>query len=159
MRSHLVCLVAAVVVLHARPSSAQAVSSATVNVQAQFSARTSLKVSSDLLQFTVAESGGAATAAVEFSAGARTPASNDVVLTVEPLRAIEGPGGAADTETALSVGGEGAGLQAAQIAASHSTIVGRWQGSGVRQGRLVFTLRAASSGTYTVPVRFVLSAP
>ena len=31
--------------------------------------------------------------------------------------------------------------------------------SGLREGRVVFTLRANASGTYTLPVRFVLSTP
>ena len=37
--------------------------------------------------------------------------------------------------------------------------VGRWRGSGLRRGRLVFTLRDGTAGPSSVPVRFVLSAP
>jgi hypothetical protein len=39
------------------------------------------------------------------------------------------------------------------------SIAGQWAGSGVRRGRLVFTLHAASAGAFNVPIRFVLSAP
>jgi hypothetical protein len=39
------------------------------------------------------------------------------------------------------------------------TVVGRWVGSGQRTGRISFALRGAGAGTYTLPVRFVLTAP
>jgi hypothetical protein len=38
-------------------------------------------------------------------------------------------------------------------------VAGRWIGSGLRTGRLTFALRSAVAGTYSLPVRFVLSAP
>ena len=39
------------------------------------------------------------------------------------------------------------------------SVAARWNGSGRRNGRLVFTLRAPTASAYTVPVRFVLAAP
>jgi hypothetical protein len=116
-------------------------------------------VSSELLQFDVTQAGGTATAAIDFSAGARTPSQGEIVLTVEPVRGLTGPGGAADVDAAVSVTGEGEGLLSARVDATRSTIIGRWHGSGLRQGRLVFTLNAPAAGTYSMPVRFVLSTP
>jgi hypothetical protein len=48
---------------------------------------------------------------------------------------------------------------AGTLAGAGAVVAGRWVGSGLRTGRLVFSLRAASGGTYTLPLRFVLSAP
>jgi len=140
-------------------AAAEETARATVNVTAVVTARTSLKVSSQILQFDVARADGVATAAVDFTAGARLPSGSEIVLTVEPLRGVDGPGGAADIETSLSFAGEGQGLLAGQIRAAQMAIVGRWQGSGVRDGRVIFTLRASTAGTYSVPVRFILSTP
>jgi hypothetical protein len=142
----------------AAPAAADQAGGAVV-VTAQFSSRTSLKVSARLLRFDVPEPGAEARAAVEFVAGARTTAGAEVLLSVEPVRAVDGPGGAADVETSLSFAGEGAGTLGGPIAASGPTIAGRWSGSGRRSGRLVFSLRAGATGTYSVPLRFVLSAP
>lgn len=130
-----------------------------VVVSAQFTSRTSLKVSSDVLQFNVADPHQIAVASVEFSAGARTRNGGEVVLSVEPARAIEGPGGAADVEASLSVAGDGEGLSGGVLASSGPTVAGRWIGSGLRTGRLVFSLRAGASGSYAMPLRFVLSTP
>ena len=140
-------------------ASAQGTARATVQVSVDFATRTSLKVSSHLLQFDVREDGGSAVAAIDFTAGARMPSDAAVVLSVEPLRGLDGPGGAADAETALSFSGEGAGLLAGTLRSPEGAVVGRWMGSGRREGRIVFTLRATASGHYALPVRFVLSAP
>lgn len=143
----------------ASDGAAQQMARANVSIVADFAPRTSLKVSSEMLHFDVAQPGGTATAAIDFSAGARTPAQGEVVLTVEPLRALAGPGGAADVESSISVAGEGEGLLSTRLDAASTTVVGRWHGNGRRQGRLVFTLNATAAGTYSVPVRFVLSTP
>jgi hypothetical protein len=129
-----------------------------VTVTATFSSRTSLKVSADLLRFEVA-SGQTATASVEFSAGTRTQSGAQVVLSVEPLRGIEGPGGAGDVETSVSFDGQGEGTLGGILRGTGPTVAGQWIGSGMRHGRLVFALQTDASGTYSVPVRFVLSAP
>jgi hypothetical protein len=143
----------------ARAAAAEDIASANVTVNVNLATRTSLKVSSRLLQFDVAQPGGIATAAIDFTAGARMPAGSDVVLTVEPLRALEGPGGAADVESDLTFTGEGQGMLAGSLAAAQSTVVGRWQGSGHREGRVIFKLRANAAGIYSLPVRVVLSTP
>ena len=147
------------VALCAHAARAEDVKSANVAVNVTLATRTSLKVSSRLLHFDVTQPGAIATAALEFTAGARMPAGSDIVLSVEPLRGIEGPGGAADVDCDLSFTGEGLGLLAGPVAAARSTIVGRWQGSGLRHGRVVFSLRASAAGTYSLPLRVVLSTP
>jgi hypothetical protein len=140
-------------------ASAADTASRALTVSATFSSRTSLKVSADLLLFEITSPGQPATATVEFSAGTRTQSGAPVVLSVEPLRGLEGPGGAGDVETSLSFAGQGAGTVDGMVRGAGPTVAGQWIGSGLRHGRLVFALRAGASGTYTVPVRFVLSAP
>ena len=160
MRSRPVPVMVLCTLLGAAPNgAAQGTARATVSVNAQFAPRTSLKVSSELLQFDIARPGDPATAAIEFSAGARTPSEGEIVLSVEPLRGLSGPGGAADVDAAITVAGEGDGLIPMRVDPTRTTIVGRWHGSGLHQGRLVFTLNAPAAGTYSMPVRFVLSTP
>ena len=156
---------AVVAVLFAAVSAVPAVcvaeesATASVAVSAQFSSRTSLKVSSQLLQFAVTAPGEAALATVEFSAGARTRPAGEVVLTVEATRAMDGPGGAADIDTAVTFSGEGEGTTAGALGSAAPSVAGRWSGSGLRTGRLTFALRSAVTGSYSVPLRFVLSTP
>lgn len=126
-------------------------------VSAQFSSRTSLRISTELLRFDVPNTGEMATAAVDFSAGARTHSGTDVVLSVEPAHGVDSPRGAA--ASSLSFAGEGDGTLAGTLGEAGATVAGRWVGSGLRTGRLVFSLRATAAGTYTLPLRFVLSAP
>jgi hypothetical protein len=133
--------------------------SAAVAVSAQFASRTSLTVSTERLQFDVAQPDQPALAAVDFTAAARTQAGAEIVLSVEPLRPNDGPGGAADVESSLTFAGEGNGTLAGTVATAGATPAGRWTGSGVRTGRLLFSLRAGAPGTYAVTLRFVLSAP
>jgi hypothetical protein len=137
----------------------QTLATAQLSVTARFHSRTSLRVSAHVLRFDVVDPAQPATAEVEFDAGARTLAGSDVVLSVEPERAIDGPGGAADVETTLSFQGSGEGVLAGVLDTRVPAIAGRWMGSGRRSGRLVFSLRAAAPGAYTIPVRFVLSTP
>jgi hypothetical protein len=140
------------------PLSASGPETASVLVTASFTSKSSLRVSTELLRFDAGES-GEAQVAVEFAAGARTRRGGEVVLTVEPVRAIVGPGGTADVETAVAFTGEGAGTQSGPLNPVSPSTAGRWTGSGLRTGRLVFALRAEASGTYILPVRFVLSTP
>jgi hypothetical protein len=145
----------------AAPSSVHAedTDSKSLVVSAQFGSRTSLKVSTQVLRFEMDAATGMAVAAVDFSAAARTREGGEVMLSVEPLRAIKGPGGAADVETALSLEGQGDGTVRGQLAKVGPSVAARWIGSGFRTGRLLFSLHTSSPGTYTVPVKFVLTAP
>jgi hypothetical protein len=135
-------------------------SSAHVNVNVHIAARTSLKVSSHSVQFEVADGDTASTASIDFRAGARVPSGADVVLTIEPLRLlVDCPGGATDDETSVTFEGEGDGLVPGRLTRAVPTVTGRWQGSGLHHGRLVFTIHPAAPGSCTLPVRFVLSTP
>ena len=125
----------------------------TVTVSAEFTTVTSLKVSSQSLQF----GSGAdqpAVAVVEYSAGARTRQGGEVLLIVEPLASIAS-GDAADP---VLFSGEGVGAIHGVLSLDAPTPVARWSGSGLRKGRLTFT-SAARGGGESIPVRFVLSAP
>jgi hypothetical protein len=132
---------------------------AAVRVEVHIAARTSLRVSSHVLLFNVLEPGGAATASIEFSAGARVAAGDDVVLTVERLSDAEKPGDGADVKPTMTFAGEGAGVVPGTIRGDTPAIAGRWHGSGKRDGRVVFTMQPPAAGDYSVPVRFVLSIP
>jgi hypothetical protein len=158
MRVRPTALVVLAVIAIALPARASDEAIAKVAVGANVATRTSLHVSSELLTFDLAGPGASATAAVDFTAGARVPTGSVVMLTVEPLQAVSGPGGAADVETAVTFDGEGAGTLAGTLNAAPA-VAARWHGSGFRQGRLVFTLHAAADGHYTIPVRFVISTP
>jgi hypothetical protein len=129
---------------------------ATVVATATFAPRTSLRVSTQVLRFEVPVGATEGTASVDFSAGVRVSPGSEVVLTVEPLRSPDGPGGAADVETVISFSGEGAGTESGTLRSSPS-VAARWSGGGLRQGRLVFTLHADAPGVYVIPVRFLLA--
>ena len=134
-------------------------STASVTVTAGFASRTSLKVSTDVLRFDIKAAGQSTETIVDFSAAARTQQGGEVVLTVELVGAMNGPGGASDVETSLTFSGFGNGLGKGPLDCSVPSIAGRWVGSGLRTGQLAFTLRSSVPGSYSVPVRFVLSAP
>ena len=98
------------------------------------------------------------TATIEFSAAVRTRRDADVVLTVESAGTLEGPDGAADVESQISFGGDLEGTLPGVMGRDGPQVAARWIGGGVRDGRLTFTLRGPiNPGTYTLPLRFVLS--
>jgi hypothetical protein len=132
---------------------------ATLAAHAQFVSRTSLTVSTKTLHFDLTDPGTPATVRVDFVAGARTRPGGEVVLTIEPLRAIEGPGGAADAGASVEFAGETEGTLAGTISTAAPAVAGRWVGSGRRAGSLRFSLRSSVAGAYSLPVRFVLTAP
>jgi len=143
----------------AQPLLAADSTSVAVMVSAQFSSRVSLRVSNDVLRFAVAAPDQATTMAVDFSAAARTQAGAEVLLSVEALSGVAGPAGPSNLEPSVSFAGEGAGTLGGALSSAGATVAGRWTGSGLRHGRIVFAFNAAEPGVYTVPVRFVLSAP
>ena len=143
-----------------RTASAADGAATNVVVTAQFSSRTSLRVSTDVLRFDVALDGDPATAAVDFSAGARTHAGAEVMLSVERRRSVGGSGDGTELESSVRFAGHGNGtLDGSLDSASSQAVAGRWAGSGLRHGRLVFALHDSAPGAYVVPVRFILSAP
>ena len=149
----------AILATAATPAWAGASASAAVQVRVEVYARTVLRVSAHQLRFDVPTDATSAIAELEFSAAARTRRDGEVMLTIEPERWIEGPGGAADVEALVTFEGEGDGVAAGRLAPSAPSIAGRWMGSGKRDGRLRFTLQAGAAGTYRIPVRLVLTVP
>ena len=160
MRTLPACFACVALVCALAVSEALAAETATahVNVNVRIAARTSLKVSSYSVQLEVVEGSSASTASIDFRAGARVPSGADVVLTVEPLRLLDCPGGA-DGDPSVTFEGEGDGLVPGGLTREVPTVAGRWQGSGLHHGRLLFTIHATAPGWYTLPVRFVLSTP
>jgi len=158
MRSLSFVVVTSVVLSSASVAWAES-ASATVVVSATFNSRTSLSVSTDVLRFEVISSGEPALAAVEFSARARTAIGVPVVLSVERLQEVQESGGPATAESSLTFSGLGEGALSGSVATTGSTVAARWTGGGSRHGQLVFALRTSTCGTYSIPVRFVLSAP
>ena len=124
---------------------------ATVTVSAVIGGRTSLRVSHQT-QLQPEGSGGAPSAVVEFTAGARTRAGAEVVLSVERLG--DRPAGAESVRFTGQGEGTSDGVLAAQPA-----VVARWTGSGLRRGRMVFAMPARDAGTAAACLRFVLTVP
>jgi hypothetical protein len=132
---------------------------ASVAVSVQFSSRTTLRVSTDLLRFDVTGPDEPATVAVDFAAGARTHTGAEVLLSVEPVCDSEALPATGEAQSAVSFSGQGNGTLSGSLHGIAPAVAGRWFGSGWRQGRLVFALHGARSGSYTLPVRFILTAP
>jgi hypothetical protein len=132
---------------------------ASVAVSVQFSSRTTLHVSTKLLRFDVTDSQEAPAVAVQFAAGARTHSGAEVLLSVEPICDSDGLPAAGSAQSAISFSGHGNGTLDGSLHGTSPAVAGRWFGSGWREGQLVFALHGAPSGSYTLPVRFVLSAP
>jgi hypothetical protein len=141
------------------PARAAETVTSTISVNVRVAARTSLKVSSQVVRFNVLEPGAPATASIDFSAGVRVRSGADVVMTIESLRPLAGPDGAADVETSIAFDGNGDGLVSGRLDPESPSVAGRWRGSGLRLGRLSLPIRTNAAGTYTLPIRIVLSTP
>jgi hypothetical protein len=150
-----------VVMLMASPPAVLAVEqiAGSLTLTAHVRSRRLLTVSTDLLQFEVGDLGREAVAEVEFTAAVRTRSGAEVLLSVECVGHVERQGGPTAGHTELRFSGEGEGTLAGTLCAASPAIAARWHGSGRRVGRWRFALRAGVPGTYTVPVRFTLSAP
>jgi hypothetical protein len=111
-------------------------------------------VSSHVLVFEVGADNGSAVASIDYVASARTARTGEVILSVEVTRSAEGPGGAADADSMLTLG-----EHPTPIAGDAPVVAERWIGGGSRSGRLVFTFRAAAAGRYLVPMRVSLATP
>ena len=158
MRSPAMALVTALVLwMSAGPSRLSATPDTvtkTVDVQATVSSRTSLRVSSDFLEFNLPDVQRPAVATVDFVAGIRTHAGAEVMLTVEALDVMD-----AVMDAVVTFSGDSEGTTQGTLVATRPIVAGRWVGSGRHSGRHVFELRAPVAGRYTLPLRFVLSAP
>jgi hypothetical protein len=125
-----------------------------VTATATFGPRTSLQVSSQVLQFHVTDAWIPAEATVEFAAGARTRSGGEVLLVVQvrdPERLWPETAGQSLT---IVAGTEG--TMAGSVVHDAPAVAARWIGGGLRTGRVTFRLQAAP-GQYTVPVTFLLN--
>ena len=147
------------VCFYAAPAQAQQSATEVVQAHVRFESRTALTVSNSVLDFHHADPQAPSVVTIDFTARARTHVAGEVVLTVEAVRQLEGPGGAADVEADVSFSGAGEGTRAGVVLPSAPSVVGRWTGSGSHIGRVEFSLRAAAPGHYRLPLRFVLTAP
>jgi hypothetical protein len=147
----------AIVAASPRLSAASETTSKTIDVRAQVAARTSLTVSTDLLRFDVTDPASPAVVTVNFVAGVRTQSGAEVILTIETVPGVNAPRGSADPVVRFSAAADGAFDTA--VSAAYPVVVRRWTGSGRRTGTIAFALRAPQTGVYTVPVRFILTAP
>ncbi len=158
MRRRLATCVASVVLGYAvwqSPLQAQAVRTQNLTLQTALAPRASLRVSTSRMRFDVSPDGGANVAAADYRAAARTAAQGRVVLTIQPDGTLEAPDGAGTTNLTVLCGEEAGG---APLTPARPLVVGRWLGSGVRQGTITCRLHgAASPGRYFQPVKFVVS--
>ena len=159
MRSRLPLAAGVALLLLGTPATGGEIAQVSLGVRAEFAVRTSLQVSSELLRFELTDAGADATATIHFRTAARMPSDAEVVLSVEQTGAPSGPGGAANADAVISVLDEDNGGLAAAVQPGQRTVIGRWHGSGLHQGRLCFTLHARAAGSYTIPVRFLLTTP
>ncbi len=97
---------------------------------------------------------------VDFDAKARTWTGGEVILTVEALRSPDqfaAPSGGGDV--AIEFSGSEPGIVSGVLSTAPQ-VAARWTGSGVRRGRLTFTVRtSAGLEGGELPLRFVLSLP
>jgi hypothetical protein len=125
-----------------------------VTATATFGPRTSLQVSSQVLQFHITDASIPVEVSVDFAAGARTRIGGDVRLVVDVTDPVEVRPGT--TGQALTIVGGTAGTIAGTLAQDAPVVAARWLGSGLRTGRVTFRLHAAP-GRYDIPVRFVVT--
>jgi len=157
-------LVAAVCCLGAWTVSAWDSATALVLMHSDVTASTSLRVSGSVLRIEPGINGATGPVVVgtiDYRAAARTRANGEVVLTVDTSADLDAVIGAAPgTDSGIAFAGSGDGALAGVLHRDAPQVAGRWVGSGVRAGQMVFTLNgaAAASGA-TVPLRFVLSLP
>jgi hypothetical protein len=148
----------------ALPIQASDVASSTVTFNSDVSASTALRVSSSLLRIaprSAADAESVVVGTIDYRAAARTRSGGEVVLTIEAQSTLPEVGGpSAGGESAIAFEGVGDGARGGVLRNDVPQIAGRWVGSGVRSGQLVFTMRgsAATSGVI-VPLRFVISLP
>ncbi|MCX6546275.1 MAG: hypothetical protein NTV05_17925 [Acidobacteria bacterium] len=134
-----------------------------VRFKSDVSASTSLRVSSSVLRIGPQTGSGAdavVIGTIDYRAAARTRSDGEVVLTVEAqadLTALPGP---ATGESVIEFEGVGFGARDGVLRPDVPEVAGRWVGSGVRTGQLIFTLRGSAAATgMAVPLRFVISLP
>jgi hypothetical protein len=135
---------------------ADPVATAALVVRADFRVRTSLTVSSSVLQFVPEGDGVGAAARVDVKASARVRQGADVILLVEPqwTSADAPPGRVVQFE------GVGEGMQRGVLMPGGRAVAGHWSGSGVHSGTVTFRLlEPAAVPDGPLPIQFLLAAP
>ncbi len=127
------------------------VATATIGARANFETRTSLQVSTRVLEFHIANPEVAAEATLDYSAGVRVQPGAETILQVQASLPVDGAG------MVLTVSTEGVPADSVSIEGAFPSTAARWAGAGVRTGRLRFSLRGAP-GTYRVPIGLTLNA-
>lgn len=131
---------------------------ATWTMSAEVQNHTSLRVSSSEVHFDVAGTLDTSRTSIDFSAAARTHGGGEIVLTVESLGTVQSP--ESGPSASLIVGYEGEGGRSGTLSEGGPHVVRRWMESGLREGRILFTLQGATvPGVYSLSLKFVLSAP
>jgi hypothetical protein len=129
-----------------------------VRATAVVSERISLSVSAEVLQFVVEDGSDEAAARIEFTAGVRAVPGRDVLLMAEPAGDLEAAAGPVSGGE-LRFAGEGDAMLSGVLVGGAPRIVARWTGGGQRRGTIVFHLRGAAPGAYSMPVRLLVSVP
>jgi hypothetical protein len=125
-----------------------------VTITAEIRSRLSLRVSDDVLVFREADRQGVARATVTFTAAARTAGDAEVLLVAQPEGVLAAQG------RPVSFSLEGEARSSGALHPHGPTVIGRWRGSGRREGRIVFTISRRDDGALlTIPVRFSLAEP
>jgi hypothetical protein len=140
----------------AAPASLAAQTSAGATVTASFAPRSTVSASSQVLVFDVSDPSTPAIATLDFVAAARTAPGGEVRLMAE-VDSVPGEAGPAGPEALIFLEGGPDGTIAGTVDPAAPALAARWTGSGRRGGRLVFSLRAPSPGTYAIPVKLSVS--
>jgi hypothetical protein len=127
------------------------VATATIGARANFETRTSLQVSTRVLEFHVTNPEVAAEATLDYIAGVRVQPGAETILQVQTSLPAGGAG------IVLTVGTEGVSADSVAIDGAAPVTAARWDGAGLRTGTLRFSLRGAP-GTYRVPINLALNA-
>jgi hypothetical protein len=148
-KSGVAAIALAAMLLTAPSTAAQQTTTQSLSATVAFAPRSSLSVSTRTLHFVVTDAATPAIATVEISAAARTSTDGVVTLVFE----TEGLAGQPGAGLEIVAGAAGAVL--GKVPSQQPVVGGRWVGSGARDGRLTFQLRA-QPGTYDIPVAFQL---
>jgi hypothetical protein len=138
---------------------------AVIQFNVNIMAATSVRVSSNVLTIDPRGAGideSVVRQVIEFRAASRTSRDGEVVLTMEPLVPLDqlSGGGAAEGVTTVTYEVVGEGACTGTLRDDGPQPVGRWVGSGVRTGRIVFSVHGpVNPNGVTIPLRFVLTSP
>ena len=130
-----------------------------VRATAVVSERISLSVSAEVLHFVVEDGSDDAAATIEFTVGVRAAPGRAVLLLAEPAGDLEGATGGPVSAGELRFEGEGDAMQSGVLVGCAPRIVARWIGGGRWRGSVVFHLRGAAPGAYSMPIRMLVSVP